>query len=517
MSTIIVLSFAASFTACYFATPTIFGGRDQGAIATAAINLAKNKSFKFSTPVSRDLFQKYGPGRALNYPGFDYTSEGKLTSRFPKLYTAYLAGAYALFGLEGIQYANLIPLFLFLALFWLTLRQFFSEKISFLGFLIAATFFPFLWFAKYTLTEIFMLALVWAGIYFLIIFCRCPTPTDRGVRHLQIALLAFALSALTRIEGIVFFLLAVVYIFALQKKRNIQIPKNFKKYLLISTLFLIIAYLFLNYPALSDSAKNIVKTFLSNSEKESAPSASLYAHLAKIFFSYNILVYVVLGLAGIGWLAGNLKANWTKPEFLPIFLTFPLFFYLISPQITLDDPWLLRRFAFAVFPALIFYSIYFSNKFFRHRVFLYIILAGIIGGNIAVSQKFLAYSENKNLLSQTEKISQKFGPNDLILVDRLATGSGFSLMSEPLNTIYGKNAVYFFSAEDLKYINRNQYKNIYLLAPAGEKSAWYDSLSKELAGTFTIQNNFLEPSKKGFGLAENVDIITINGIWKINI
>jgi len=308
-----------------------------------------------------------------------------------------------------------------------------------------------------------------------------------------------------------------VYIFALQKKRNIQIPKNFKKYLLISTLFLIIAYLFLNYPALSDSAKNIVKTFLSNSEKESAPSASLYAHLAKIFFSYNILVYVVLGLAGIGWLAGNLKANWTKPEFLPIFLTFPLFFYLISPQITLDDPWLLRRFAFAVFPALIFYSIYFSNKFFRHRVFLYIILAGLIGGNIAVSQKFLAYSENKNLLSQTEKISQKFGPNDLILVDRLATGSGFSLMSEPLNTIYGKNAVYFFSAEDLKYINRNQYKNIYLLAPAGEKSAWYDSLSKELAGTFTIQNNFLEPSKKGFGLAENVDIITINGIWKINI
>lgn len=165
---IIFISILVSFAACYFATPTVFGGRDQGAIATAAIDLAKYKSFTFSTPASQDLFQKYGSGKALNYPGFDYTKDGKLSSRFPKAYIAYLAAFYAVLGLKGIQYANFLPLALFFILFWLTLQRFFPEKISFLGFLLAVTFFPFLWFAKYTLTEIFMLFLVWAGIYFLI-------------------------------------------------------------------------------------------------------------------------------------------------------------------------------------------------------------------------------------------------------------------------------------------------------------------------------------------------------------
>ena len=165
---VIVIALAVSFIACYFATPTIFGGRDQGAISTAAIYLTQNHQLKFSTPVSKDLFQKYGPGKALNYPGFDYTKDGKLVSRFPAAYTSYLAAAYSLFGLTGIQYANWPFLFLFLVVFWLILREFFSKWIALLGYLLAASFFPFLWFAKYTLTETYMLFLVWAGILFLI-------------------------------------------------------------------------------------------------------------------------------------------------------------------------------------------------------------------------------------------------------------------------------------------------------------------------------------------------------------
>jgi hypothetical protein len=167
---VIIISLLVSLATCYFATPTIFGGRDQGSIATAAISLAKNHNLKIQNPVAQDLFRKYGPGKALNFPGFDYEKDGTLVSRFPVAYTAYLASAYNLAGLKGIQYANFIPLFLFLVIFWLILKEFFDEKISFIGFLLAATFFPFLWFAKYTLTEIYMLFLVWAGILFLIKF-----------------------------------------------------------------------------------------------------------------------------------------------------------------------------------------------------------------------------------------------------------------------------------------------------------------------------------------------------------
>jgi len=510
LSIIVVLSLAASFATCYFATPSVFGGRDQGAIATAAIDLAEYKSFTFSTPVSRDLFQKYGAGKALNYPGFDYTKDGQLTSRFPKAYIAYLAIGYKFFGLKGLQYANLLPLFLFLFLFWLTLRYFFSEKISFLGFLVAATFFPFLWFAKYTLTEIFMLFLVWAGIYFLTSYRRGLIST----KAIYFSLTFFAFSALARIEGIIFFLLAAGYAYALDRKKIVALPKNFKKYALVFSLLLIIACAYFNFPTLLDSLKNFA-TFLPNSTKDSAPSANLYSHLARVFFSYNIVLYLIFGLTGIFWLFKNTKKNWPRLEYIPLLITFPAFFYLLSPQISLDDPWLLRRFVFAVFPVLIFYSIYLLDRFFYHKIFLHIILVALILGNFVISWRFLPVSENKGLLPQIEKISQKFGPEDLVLVDRMATGSGFSLMSEPMASLFGKNAVYFFNADDLKLIDRAKYKNIYLAVPAEDGKKWYTGVEKLPAGFSVITNNFLEPSEKKWGLAINTEFEGAIIFWKV--
>ena len=531
---IVLISLLASFATCYFATPTIFGGRDQGSIGTSAIYLSQNHSLKISSPIAKDLFKKYGPGKALNFPGFDYAKDGSLFSRFPAGYTVYLASAYTLFGLKGIQYANFIPLFFFLIIFWLILKEVFDEKISFLGFLLAATFFPFLWFAKYALTETYMLFLVWTGIYFLLSlrgaqrrsnpeFDTQNTGSPRSLRSLAmtnwLALAFFALSTFVRIEGIVFFFLAAIYIFLLQREKIVTLSKNFKKYLLVSALVLLGLYGYLNFPDLVDSSKNLVKAFLPNSAKESAPSANLYSYLARIFFNYNIATYVIIGLAGILVLAKNIRKNWSKPEFLMIFITFPAFLYLLSPMITLDEPWLLRRFVFAVFPALIFYSIYSLNKFFYHKIFLYFVLIVLIAANSVVSWRFFTTSENKGLLPQIEKISQRFNADDLVLVDRMAAGSGFSLASEPLRTIYGKQAVYFFNADDLRYINQDRYKNIYLLAPlmSEEQNPWYADLVKDKSptGAQIISNNFLEPPENKWALAQNVTSEDLAGIWKI--
>lgn len=513
----LLISFSASFATCYFATPTIFGGRDQGAIATAAINLTKYKSFQFSTPFSKDLFQKYGPGKALNFPGFDYTKRGKLSSRFPKAYIIYLALLYSLFGLTGIQYANFIPLFLFFVFFWLTLCKFFDNKTSFFGFFIVVTFFPFLWFAKYTLTEIFMLFLIWMGIYFLITF-RHPTSKELDARHLKISLFLFALSAIVRIEGIVFFFLALVYIHQLNKKKIITLLPNFKKYYLGLIFFLLCAYIYLNYSTLLDSFKNIAKTFLPASTKDSLPSPRLYFHLVRVFIAYNILIHLILGFLGIGRLVKNIRVNWAKSEFIPIFILFPSFFYLVYPAISPDDPWLLRRFVFAVFPLLIFYSIYFLNQRPRKKVLTYAIFSLIIASNLLITSRYLTYSENKNLLLQVEKISQKFNDRDLILVDRLVSGSGWSLISDPLFTLYQKQAVYFFNADDLNYLKKDKYKNIYLIAPLASKEAWYTDLIKksstELLETTFITNNFLLPSGK-YIPALKTESKTAVGIWKI--
>ncbi|HLM83894.1 MAG TPA: hypothetical protein VK254_01620 [Candidatus Bathyarchaeia archaeon] len=510
---VVLVSVLVSLTTCYFATPTVFGGRDQGSIGTAAIYLAKNHSLIVQNPIARDLFQKYGAGKALNFPGFDYTKNGDLISRFPLGYTAYLASAYDLAGLKGIQYANFLPLFFFLLIFWLILREFFDNKVAFLGFLIAAAFFPFQWFAKYALTETYMLFLVWTGVLFLICFAK-----QKRELFFWLSLAAFALSALVRIEGIAFFALALVYILLLQKKKIINLSQNIYKYILLSTIFILAIYVYLNFPDLLDSTKNLVKAFLPNSTKESAPSANLYSYLARTFFNYNLLPYSILGLVGILWLAKNIRKSWVKIEFLPIFITFPTFLYLLSPMISLDEPWFLRRFVFAVFPALLIYSIYILEKFFYHKIFLYLTLVALIGANGVVAGRFLATSENKDLLPQVGKVSQKFGPDDLILVDPLSTASGFSLASEPLRTIFGKQAVYFMNADDLQYIDQARYKNIYLLAPfMTEGQPWYAALIKgkspDDAQVFT--NNFLEPAESRFALAVNVEAKDLMVIWKV--
>jgi hypothetical protein len=509
---VILISLAVSAVTCYFATPSAFGGRDQGAIATAALDLARNHQLKFETPLSADLFQKYGPGKALNYPGFDYTASGKLLSRFPVAYTSYLAASYELFGLNGIRYANLPFLFLFFISFWLILRNFFPKSVSLLGFLLAATFFPFLWFAKYALTETYMLFLVWASLSFFIAYLK-----DKKEILLYMSLFGFALASFCRIEGIAFLALAVIYL-AIRSRREPGLRPKKIKFVYLGFFVILALYLYLNFPALYDSLKNIAKVFLpSVSQNSSAVSSGTYKNLLILFLNYNFIVYVVAGLAGAIFLLIGLRKNLQKPKTAPLLLLFPSFIYLILPLISLDDPWMFRRYAFAVFPLLIFYSVFAFYKFFYHRLFLYFCLVFLVLANGFISARYIGLSENQNLLPQIEKISQNFGPDDLILIDRLASGSGWSLMSEPLSSLYGKQAVYFFNADDLGLIDESRYKNIYLIAPFADGSAWYSALikGKPPVNSFLIENNFLEPSEGLLKLSVNAQVKTSDGVWKL--
>jgi len=68
----------------------------------AAAWLAQNHHVTFAIPASEEFFRLYGPGKAENFPGFYYTDDGKLTTRFLPPYTAWLA----MFGVVGLAFAN---------------------------------------------------------------------------------------------------------------------------------------------------------------------------------------------------------------------------------------------------------------------------------------------------------------------------------------------------------------------------------------------------------------------------
>ena len=78
---------------------------------------------------------------------------------------------------------------------------------------------------------------------------------------------------------------------------------------------------------------------------------------------------------------------------------------------------------------------------------------------------YFSFRPNKNLLPQIDEIRGKFKNSDLILVDREASGDPFSMISGPLNFIFGKQAVYFINPGDLDKINQDNFTNVYFIIP----------------------------------------------------
>ncbi len=504
--TIVFVSLTIAILSAFFSSPTVFGGRDQGAIATAAINLTKFYRFEFSTMESNDLFEKYGPGRALNYPGFDFTKTGELISRFPKGYISYLALFYSLGGIKGLRLANLLPLFLFFIHFYFILKQFLKAKEAFWGFFISASFFSFSWFSKYTLTETSFMAFLWIGIYYLILYFK-----EEEKKDFFSAIISLFCASITRIEGLVVMaLLFGLYLLFEKNKSGVKNIKKIKAVLIFWAIAILIATL-INHNVILDSTKNLIKVFIPHFSKGSRPSTGLYLYLWRIFITYNILPYLIIGLGGLFFFILEFMKK-KRETMLPLFLPLPAFFYLLTPVISLDDPWSLRRFSFAVLPALIFFSVWAISNLKKEVALL--TFAALFISNIPSFLYFIQLSENSELLPQVEKLSQKFSPHDLILVDRLASGSGFSLISDPLASIYGKNALYFFNANDLKVIDASRYENIYLISPMTYPT-WHSDLKKEKIEEFSLINSYLLPSNAVFSFAEIARSKTVNGIYKV--
>jgi hypothetical protein len=105
---------------------------------------------------------------------------------------------------------------------------------------------------------------------------------------------------------------------------------------------------------------------------------------------------------------------------------------------------------------------------------------------------YLTFSPHKNLLAQTEKISQNFADTDLVLIDRLATGDGWSMMTGPMSFLFGKQTAYFFNLNDLARIDLKRFSNVYFIIPDASQD-FYNPLASKLVPVkdYTIENEIL--------------------------
>lgn len=495
---VVCLAILAAVVFSFFAAPTVFSGRDQGAISEAAIRLSQNHQLEFSTPASGEFFKIYGPGKALNFPGFYYTESGMLTTQFPLPYIAWLSIFYSIFGSNGLIMANTVLFSIFLISFYLLARLFLKALPSAIMLILAITTFPLFWFFKFTLSENMALALIWLGILQFVLFLN----EKRNVFFFT-TLLTFGLLVFARIEGyFIFLMLAIVMIF--NKSSWDYLKTNWLGKIIIPAIFLAVIFV-LNFFSSLPFFREIGKAafnFLPHL-KENYISADFY--IMKIFFVYGIAHLIILGAIGAAYLLK--KKDYDK--LIPLIVVLPTFLYLFNSNVSSDHPWMLRRYVFSIIPACILYAVIFfdcwlgkNKKSLLYAVFLILMLI-----NVPVFAKYGFFSENKNLLDQTRDISLNFSNNDLVLVDRLASGGGWEMLTGPLDFFYGKQAVYFLNPRDLEKIDKQKFNKIYLITPVenidfykksaiGKQLQYFKEYSLETARLDISENSARLPEKK---------------------
>lgn len=464
-------------------TPSVFTGRDQGSIAEAAWRLVENHELYWSNDASRAFFDIYGPGTALNFPGFAYTEAGSLITQFPLGYTAWLAGFVGWLGLAGYPVANTL-LFLLAAWTFFELTHLFARNTTALvgTLLFSLSFLP-IWMLHYTLSEHLALALFLILGFSLIHLRRHP---NLITWHL-LTFLTASLFLFTRIEGFVFFGIAFLIIFFTRPLRTFLLESPLKRIILPLLIlgFFFLRDFFVNLPFYTMIGKAVLKNWQELSMAGSGvastttvPSETIFT----IFGQYGLIAVFILGGVGIGLALWREK----RETLILLVLALPTFIYLIDGHITPDHPWMLRRYYFTLWPTFVFFTIFlwhfleahfprFRSPSFTFAIALFLLLAHYPAG-VAAWQT----NEQSALYTATERLAERFSNRDLILIDRLATGDPFRLIAGPLGAIFEKQAVYFFNPEDLDRIKLDGFERVFLLIPSDHKKMLMERFGERL-------------------------------------
>jgi hypothetical protein len=154
-----------------------------------------------------------------------------------------------------------------------------------------------------------------------------------------------------------------------------------------------------------------------------------------------------------------------------------------------------------------------GEKKYAHRKIIFLLfLASTLSLNIFLFWEYFPFSENKGLLEEMRKISENFGSDDLVLIDRSASGDGWAMISGPMSFIYGKNAVYFFNSEDLKKIDRTKFSRIYLVSSNQNAKMYELAIGKE---KLSLVKEYSFETDRIFGLGGGKDLLLFTQKGKI--
>lgn len=476
--------------------PTVFDGRDQGSLADAAIRLATTHTLVDHTPESDMFFALYGRGQALHFPGYFYAPDGALVTQFPLPYTTFLAGWYGIFGVTGLIIANALLLILTILVLTYASRYFLTQKWSTVFLILLLSSFPLGWFAKYTLSENLAGALLWSAFGLLLMLLRTPSAPPWFALWATVALLTA-----TRIEGIWFALFFLGVCASSATLRTFIRASAWYRLFMPAAITLSIGIVtgLASIPFLTVMLKALFATSPLSSPLH---TAGKFLALPSVYMLYGLVIPLLTSIvftAVVLW--RRYKYRTSLFPLLPIALVAPLVVYYMFPNITADHPWMLRRYGFALVNAALLASVIFSAGIpgtgALRRALRIGIPTCIFLAHLPAFIYFLPYAEHRTLATQITTIGQTFTADDLVLVDRMATGNGWAMMNTLLRSTAGTHAAYIFNPEDLPRIDTQAFRHVYLIVANEDAARYHNALPTSMLrphATYHLTTSHLAPA-----------------------
>jgi|GEM_PF-1709535 len=453
-----------------------FSGRDEGSYANAAIYLAHFHSTQFQLPLE-NLFKEEGLShQLLNFPGFVATPGG-LTSQFSPAYFVLL-GVFA----SLIKTVAVFPLINGLLIlggviaFYLLLRLFAPRWFAFTGVVALLFNFAFLWFPRFTFSENLAFLLFLNLLYFLYLFYR--TNNFRFVYPIIALLILFPL---TRPEGWWLLAAGLAALGYWLLKGRVRLGQT---YLLRSGLAMLLGMFisvfiafqqfpvykrllrdWIKWPATQTSYANLLDGHFARGDigrilAAPFPTLERSIYYLKVEWDYGILFFGLVALVTLTIFLFDRKRKMFDRELrvlvgLTAWLSFPFFGAFVSPQVSADHPWMLRRFFAVVLPCGILAALILIKTWMRKKprrlpsFFAVLLLAILLLPSLPASAYFLTVKTDGGREAVLNQLGTYFDDESYIFLNRESSGDGWHMWAGPLSSVYGKNAIYVYSPENL--------------------------------------------------------------------
>lgn len=474
------------------------GGRDEGTYSGLAIILAKYHSVAV-------------PPYLLKTP-LAYGSLDQTISLTTPTYVVWLATQKVFFGIEWMLRSNVVLVGLGLCSLFLVSSLITKRSLAFATVLLFSTCMPFLWFSRETMTENLALFLLWFLILSFFLFIK-----TKQMYFLMGLFLSSWLFAFARNEGLFIQIPVLIVLITTLFFRKVTSKKNILFISIIYVCLISMSFLVTNRFTPLSKNTNITVTLAQLIQKTSSDNYLRLGERMPAFtfqmFSKQNLSLAIYSFILVMILIVSRRKDVAKDKILYICLLWIIsveFLKLINPSATPEQPWMYRRYLYALLPLGYLSLSILLNKFARQKLLIVIFCAFLVT-NIVLSSRIITLKNNWSISGKIEELARDISAKDFIIIDGYVLGNYYPLTylayhKEVRNIYNWWIEISDWQQEDKKYKGTSYSRLLYL---SDDGNATYQDFKLKKINEVKISSRQLQPNCElrsfGRGLGFNIN------------